>query len=254
MIPQQYCWKCKRDLSIDAFAPSKQGKRGSACRECQNEISRQNYQANKERVLARTGQYQREHREQSRGYNRKWYQKNPEYFAKWQKGHTEQVRTARRKWYQRHPERAQEGKDAFKSRYPTYRAEHYAKNRERYREQGAAYYSAHKEQKLAYGRRWRAANPAKARNLWMHRHARVRNATIHPVDLNAVLARDGWICHICGEMILPSELSFDHIIPFAKGGMHSEENLSPAHSRCNKGKQARLNVPSLAPPRIRRAK
>ena len=62
-----------------------------------------------------------------------------------------------------------------------------------------------------------------------------------PVNPIAVLERDRWICHICGEEA-PRELrgtmrwnapEVDHIIPLAAGGTHTYENVACAHRACN---------------------
>lgn len=45
-----------------------------------------------------------------------------------------------------------------------------------------------------------------------------------------VLARDGYVCHLCG---LPGADSVDHIIPRSRGGSDDESNLRAAHAVCN---------------------
>jgi 5-methylcytosine-specific restriction endonuclease McrA len=77
--------------------------------------------------------------------------------------------------------------------------------------------------------------------------ARKQNATIEPVDLQAILDRDGMICHLCGNPIdplLPGNdaygLTYDHVIPLSKGGAHSMENIHPAHNSCNARKRDKL--------------
>lgn len=58
-------------------------------------------------------------------------------------------------------------------------------------------------------------------------------------------ARYGYRCHLCGELIDPYDttserrLSPDHVIPVAKGGAHSVDNIRPAHLDCNKRRGAR---------------
>lgn len=55
-----------------------------------------------------------------------------------------------------------------------------------------------------------------------------------PVSLSAVLKAHGMHCHICNKQIASkAELAFDHVVPLARGGLHTEENLRPAHMRCN---------------------
>lgn len=55
-----------------------------------------------------------------------------------------------------------------------------------------------------------------------------------------VIARDGYICGICGDLVCPTELSVDHIIPIARGGTDDLTNLQVAHRVCNSRKGARM--------------
>ncbi|WP_447869895.1 HNH endonuclease [Serratia fonticola] len=62
------------------------------------------------------------------------------------------------------------------------------------------------------------------------------------VDYADVLKAHGMTCTCCGQPIVygPGKktqcLSFDHVIPLAKAGSHSFENLRPAHFGCNSSK------------------
>jgi hypothetical protein len=58
--------------------------------------------------------------------------------------------------------------------------------------------------------------------------------------LPIVLDRDGYICQICGEPVLPEELSLDHVYPKSRGGAHTKENLRVVHRCCNSRKGARV--------------
>lgn len=59
------------------------------------------------------------------------------------------------------------------------------------------------------------------------------------VDYSVVLKRDGMVCGCCQKPIVygPGQhakaLCFDHKVPLAEGGEHTEENLQPAHVSCN---------------------
>lgn len=62
-----------------------------------------------------------------------------------------------------------------------------------------------------------------------------------------VFERDGWVCHLCGEVIPdhvratrilggdyePLAPVIDHVIPLSKGGAHTMENCRAAHWTCN---------------------
>lgn len=65
------------------------------------------------------------------------------------------------------------------------------------------------------------------------------------IDPLEIAERDGWHCGLCGEWVQPGlkwpnpdALSLDHILPIAKGGKHTENNVQLAHLKCNwsKGK------------------
>lgn len=63
-------------------------------------------------------------------------------------------------------------------------------------------------------------------------------------------AEDGYIiCAICGLPIKlflnypnPWSLTIDHKIPIAKGGVTREDNLQPAHFKCNRRKGEHLGI------------
>lgn len=58
---------------------------------------------------------------------------------------------------------------------------------------------------------------------------------------DAVLARDGMVCGICGDAIASRlELHIDHIHPVAHGGRDALDNLQPSHAFCNMRKGAQV--------------
>lgn len=79
------------------------------------------------------------------------------------------------------------------------------------------------------------------------RRAREKNAFVEVIDPLVVFERDNWICQLCNHPV--SKLrgretidiaSIDHIIPLAKGGKHSYDNVQLAHFTCNSRKGARV--------------
>ncbi len=94
-------------------------------------------------------------------------------------------------------------------------------------------------------RRWAAENPERAsinaRTSANRRRSRLRDQGGEPVDYAAILARDGMTCHLCKvEIGSLDDLHFDHVVPLARGGAHSEDNIRPAHALCNMRKGSRL--------------
>ncbi len=63
------------------------------------------------------------------------------------------------------------------------------------------------------------------------------------------LKKSGWwkqklqhgICHFCGKKFKPTELTMDHLVPLARGGESTKNNLVPACNECNAKKK--LNTP-----------
>jgi len=55
-----------------------------------------------------------------------------------------------------------------------------------------------------------------------------------------VARRDNNTCQECGKHLLDSELEFDHLIPFAKGGSTEEHNLRITCFGCNRKKSAKI--------------
>jgi 5-methylcytosine-specific restriction endonuclease McrA len=60
------------------------------------------------------------------------------------------------------------------------------------------------------------------------------------IDRASIIERDEGRCHICGGFPGESELTLDHIVPLARGGKHTHENLAVACLSCNCAKGARL--------------
>lgn len=56
-----------------------------------------------------------------------------------------------------------------------------------------------------------------------------------------VVRRDGQICQRCHEPVRDDQVEFDHIIPFAKGGAATVENLRLVHRDCNRKKSDSLS-------------
>ena len=79
------------------------------------------------------------------------------------------------------------------------------------------------------------------------RRLRIDGNTIENVSLEDLYKRDAGICHICGGQCRYDDYtvvgdvfiagnyypSIDHIIPLAKGGEHSYDNVRLAHRICN---------------------
>lgn len=73
----QYCPKCKEDVPVEAYTPSKQGKRGSYCRECAKKSANESFYRNHDHALrTRQAWYQR-NKDSNRETVRRWREANP---------------------------------------------------------------------------------------------------------------------------------------------------------------------------------
>lgn len=109
------------------------------------------------------------------------------------------------------------------------------------------YYEANRERILERNRldmqRWRGRNRQRhrdnARNGVARRRVRLREQAVETVDYSAVYVRDNGTCYLCGHFALREEVHFDHVVPLARGGAHSYENVRVAHALCNLRKGCR---------------
>lgn len=53
------------------------------------------------------------------------------------------------------------------------------------------------------------------------------------------------ICHHCGGRYSPQQLTMDHVVPLARGGTSSKNNIVPSCKPCNTGKKLDTPVEQL---------
>jgi 5-methylcytosine-specific restriction endonuclease McrA len=78
----------------------------------------------------------------------------------------------------------------------------------------------------------------------------LKGALVEKIEGKEIYERDGWVCRICGGIVLreeqhphPLSPTLDHIRPLAKGGNHTRSNLQLAHFICNSYKRDLLPPP-----------
>lgn len=73
------------------------------------------------------------------------------------------------------------------------------------------------------------------------RRARKKAVFVEVVDPMVVFQRDKGICGICMKHVdINSKWHIDHVIPIARGGVHSYANVQLAHALCNLSKHAKM--------------
>ncbi len=107
-----------------------------------------------------------------------------------------------------------------------------------------AWCAAHPDQLRAMKQEWQRADyrrhPERYREIQSRRKAQKLHTQVEKVDFKAVLEDAKGRCGICGEPFDLFGIDFDHIVPLAKGGTHTRDNLQATHSRCNRAKGSRV--------------
>ena len=86
---------------------------------------------------------------------------------------------------------------------------------------------------------WKIKNPDKVRDDNSKRRAKVAAATVENVSRAIVWARDKGICGICKQKV-SGTWHLDHVIPLARGGTHTYDNVQVTHPKCNMKKWAKI--------------
>lgn len=168
------------------------------CKICYNSDSRGYYQNNSERVIERTNNYQKAHREDVSRRKRERYKENPEYY-----------REKDREYRRNNPEKQRQYLSAYRDRYPE-KVSMYRK----------LYYYRNKKHLANVAKSWRARNKDKVAYYASCRRAKLKKAT--PL----------WVDHETIKSFYTEaqyfNLSVDHIIPLTHElvcGLHCEFNL-----------------------------
>lgn len=113
-----------------------------------------------------------------------------------------------------------------------------------YQEYQKRYNAENQEKKAISGRVWRLANPEKCAAMWRRRRARKSGAEgMHTAaDVRFIFDAQRGLCASCAEKLLKSgknRYHLDHIIPLARGGSNSKENLQCLCPGCNLRKSSK---------------
>lgn len=201
------------------------------------ERKKSHYAANKEIISTKNKEYYTVNSEQIKNTVKAYREANPDKIKTRKKLYRENYREAiknRKKAYY------EQNKEYISVQIRKYRESHKEKIRESRKAYFSQYNILYREALRGKLRAWRQANPDKAAAQNHRRRALIRNASIAPIDYSAIRLRDKMICSICGTKVELCDLSYDHTIPLALGGSHTEDNLHVAHRRCNFRKGAKI--------------
>ena len=117
-------------------------------------------------------------------------------------------------------------------------------NRARDRERRRLQYAKDPRAHLAYMKKWRAANPERARayvRLSGHRRrAAAGGDFIRVEDWERLLKRYKGRCGYCNAKT--ARIEADHRVPLSRGGLNTIANILPACPRCNRSKHTKTEV------------
>lgn len=127
------------------------------------------------------------------------------------------------------------------------------RNRAATRAAKRAWYEKNRDHAIAYAKQyakdnpdrrqaWMDANRATVRQWSQRRRARLRENGVYLVsarDLDRLMRVHGSACVYCAVPLSDKTLTWDHVIPIARGGCHSVGNLVPACKSCNSSKRDR---------------
>lgn len=218
------CGKCKTEKDLNNFADrrgSQDGKQ-SYCRECSAIYAHEMRRNQPEKIKT--------YREKSRTkHKEKWNARQVmRYHA--------DIELSRKKGLEQYYANYEHNKELHRVNSQRY----YWNHREERAEESRVYRIKNAERIAERLRRYQLENPEKMRELARRYQARKRNATIETVDYEAIVIRDGLLCHLCNKEVKLSELQFDHVIPLSRGGAHSMGNIRIAHAYCNARKHNKL--------------
>ena len=191
--------------------------------------------------------------ETAKVYNRAYFLAHREKIRAYRLAHQEQIKAYNRAYRLAHYEKAQARDRLY---HATHQEERNAKSRayhlmhrEERKAYSRAYLTTHKEERKVYNYIW-ANTHREMRRLQEHRRrARKMSSpcTATAEHEQAIKAAYKYKCAYCGKR--STKLTIDHVIPLAKNGGHTPENLVPACKSCNSAKKDRL-VASVPPMRL----
>jgi len=169
---------------------------------------------------------------------------NRERAAKWRAANPEKSRARALAWKAANPERAKASEAAWRKANPERGGERAAKWRSNNPEKAIAYdaawYAANAEKKKAYTVGWYAANP-EAKRIYAHnRRARKRasGGTLSKGLSNKLFKLQKGRCACCNKP-LGDDFHLDHIMPIARGGSNTDENIQLLRASCNQRKSVK---------------
>lgn len=223
------CTKCGLTRTLDCFW-SRYNRKGleSHCKDCKKCYQRSYRAKDRARFYSATQAWRNRNREHIKEYNRQYRAEHAEELS-------EKEKEARANMT---PEERVEKSEKAK--------EYYHKNRDILLKNARGYYfdnlDKNREDRQAYSREWTRKNPDKRQAQHALRKARKRNpdGVIESLpSRNEILSEQGGMCAYCKAKGKSVEWHLDHIMPLARGGHHTADNVQVLCAPCNMSKKAK---------------
>jgi hypothetical protein len=215
LTQKKICATCGEPKALSEFTKEKSSPDGYrySCAECRKAQAREYYRVNKERYIENAKNWRKQNPEKTKIARKQSRQRNKEkssiYSKLYRLLHRDQNNERKLKWYHNNKEKAAESKKRYLEQHPNQQRE------------------------------WRAKNPDKVVVYTENRRARIKgNGGTYTLDeWKSLCDRYGNKCLRCGRSDV--KLTPDHVMPIAKGGSNSIDNIQPLCRSCNSWKNAR---------------
>lgn len=225
------CGEAKSEAEFGKKADSRDGLQ-ARCKACRKAANKAWYEANRGKAIEYSAAYRAAHPERVCAANAAWRAENPErkreMHKAWYEANRGRVRAAGKAWAEANPEKVLASKVKWKEANP---GKHLA--------QGAAWRKANQERYRAGIIKWNMENPEVVRRYKQNRRARklAAGGTLSRGLAGRLLVEQKGLCACCGRPL--TEWHLDHIVPLAKGGPNTDDNVQLLLPRCNLRKGAK---------------
>lgn len=198
-----------------------------------------------QKYLLKQREYRKIHRESLLLARRDKYSQNKDAELsrqrKWRLANPDKVAAQLRKGNATRRAAYAEQREAIQSRLRKWRAE----NPDLVRKYNRRLYAKHRDKILINVKKYQKSNPHIAAQTAHKRRAVIISAPIGELSeiaewMKLMKSKPDFICQYCKQEFPTSKLQFDHIVPLARGGAHSKDNLCAACKPCNNSKGKKL--------------
>lgn len=228
------CTKCGKEKSLSEFYRTKLSRDGfhSTCKTCSSEYISKWYSSNKEKIKSSRSAWRINNKEKEKISQDKYKEKNLEkikaYQKQWRIDNAAILKENKAKWQKDNAEKIKKMK-----------ADKYAKDKPSQRKRSAEYYEKNSEKIKMRVKVWANKNPDVVKVLSQNRRAREKSSGRLSKGIEAKLfGLQKGKCACCRKP-LGKDYHMDHIVPLARGGTNTDDNIQLLTAKCNMQKNAK---------------